>query len=63
MSGGTIAQNLHRCHLLQDTLGNVQADATARSIALESWTQEELIELILQDECNKINCPYYPEEA
>jgi len=63
MSGGTIAQNLHRNHFRQHTLGEVQSDATDRGIALASWTQDELIELILQDECAKRNCHYYPEEA
>lgn len=51
MSGGEIAQTLHRNHLEQDTLENVQVDATARSIETSGKTKNELIALIIQDEC------------
>jgi len=52
MSGGSAAQQLHKEHLEADTLENVQADATARGIDTTDKTQEELIELIIKDECN-----------
>lgn len=58
MSGGINAQTLHRNHLLQDTLGNVQADATARGIDTTDKDQDQLVEEIIQDECMKKSCGY-----
>jgi hypothetical protein len=58
MSGGVIAQQLHRNHLEQDTLVNVQADATARGISTTDKTQAQLIAEIIQDECTKNGCSY-----
>lgn len=58
MSGGLIAQELHRNHLLQDSLANVQADAVARSIDTTDKTIEQLTLEIIQDECIKKDVPY-----
>ena len=58
MSGGINAQTLHRNHLEQDTLANVQADATARGISTGGKTQDELIALIIQNECDVKNVSY-----
>ena len=58
MSGGTIAQGLHKHYLEQKTLGNVQTDATERGIATGGKTQAQLIVAIIQDECIKKDVPY-----
>lgn len=52
MSGGVIAQTLHRNHRLQETLEAIQAEAEARNIVITDKTQEQLILEIIQHECN-----------
>ena len=58
MSGGPISQQLHRNFLEQKSLGDVQTDATERGISTAGKTQDELIALIIQDECIKTGVPY-----
>ncbi len=58
MSGGPVAQELHKHYLEQKSLADVQSDATARSIDTTGKTQAQLITEIIQDECNKKGVPY-----
>ena len=58
MSGGDIAQLLHKHYLEQKLLSDVQNDATARNIEISRKTQAQLIIEIIKDECNKRGCPY-----
>jgi hypothetical protein len=57
MSGGEIAQTLHKNFLRQKSLGDVQADASERSLNTSGKTQDQLIDDIIQDECSKHGVP------
>ena len=58
MSGGPISQQLHKEHLEADTLENVQADATERSIETDGKDKDTLIAEIIQNECDTKGVPY-----